>query len=272
MKLTELYPSPPLRGYISRYWSWQEEASLPPLLPGCGGEMFFYQQPVEIVRPDSEESVRQTSALLLPRDGAFRFRLRAPISFIAVRFRTGALRHFCPLAETELIDASLNPIDVWGKSAAQLEQRLYDAPHVSEKVQIIERFLLRQLALNKKDRHAWLDEATRRMYYRHSSVTQQELVALSGFGERYFQKTFKNHFGIAPRHFQRIIRLEQLTRHLLLNQQRDYLDTALEYGYYDQSHFIKDFRFFIGDTPSRFLQESNFRSHFYNTPSQQNVS
>lgn len=272
MKLTELYPSPPLCGYISRYWSWQEEANLPPLLPGGGGEMFFYQQPVEITRRGKGESVRQTSALLLPRDASFRFLAHAPISFIAVRFRTGALRHFCRLAETELIDASLSPVDVWGKSAAELEQRLSETPLVSEKVQLIERFLLRQLALNKKDRHPWLDEAARRMYYRHDSVTQSELVALSGFGERYFQKAFKNHFGVTPSHFLRIIRLEQLTRHLLLNRQRDYLSKALEYGYYDQSHFIKDFRFFIGDTPARFLQESNFRSHFYNTPSGQNVS
>ncbi|GKX60156.1 helix-turn-helix domain-containing protein [Leminorella grimontii] len=272
MKLTELYPSPLLRGYISRYWSWQEEASLPPLLPGCGGEMFFYQRPVEITRPGSKESERKTSALLLPRDAAFRFHAHAPISFIAVRFRTGALRHFCPLAETELIDVSLSPPEVWGKSAAELEQRLWETPRVDDKVQMIERFLLRQLTLNRKERHVWLDEAARRMYYQCNHITQRDLVELSGFGERYFQKTFKNHFGVAPRHFQRIIRVEQLTRHLLLHRQKDYLSAALEYGYYDQSHFIKDFRFFIGDTPSRFLQESNFRSHFYNTPSRQNVS
>ncbi|WP_058913874.1 helix-turn-helix domain-containing protein [Entomohabitans teleogrylli] len=100
------------------------------------------------------------------------------------------------------------------------------------------------------------------------TLTQHELVAQSGFSTRYFQQVFRQHFGVTPRHFRRIIRLEQLTRHLLLTRQRDYLDSALAYGYYDQSHFIHDFRHFTGATPSHFLQETNFSAHFYNYPSQ----
>lgn len=172
-----------------------------------------------------------------------------------MRFRTGALRHFSPLPETVMTDTCLSPIDIWGKPVAELEQRLCEAANTAAQVQLIERFLLQQLALNKKSSHLWLDEVVNRMYYRHRSVTQGELTAFSGFGARHFQKIFKNHFGIAPKRFQRIIRFEQLTRHLLLNRQQDYLSAVLDYGYYDQSHFIKDFKFFIGASPSGFLHK-----------------
>lgn len=267
MKLTELYPSLPLCNYVSRYWSWREEENLPPLLPGCGGELFFYQRPVSLIKSNVDCATQPGCVLLLPRHGAFQFQLREPTSFIAVRFRTGALRHFSQMPEALMTDTCLSPLEIWGRRAAELEERLCEAPDATAQVVLLESFLLEQLALNKKTSHMWLDEAVRRMYYQYQNITLDELIALSGFGTRYFQKLFNNHFGIAPRHFQRIIRFEQLIRYLLLNRQRDYLHAALEHGYYDQSHFIKDFRFFIDEVPSEFLQERNFCSHFYNTPS-----
>lgn len=267
MKWSALIPSPPLRPWVNRYWSWQEEANMPPLLPGTGGELFFwYQQPVGITSAIAPESACSRSALLLPRDCPFNFHSTAPFSFIAVRFRAGALRHFCLCPEAELIDTALHPREIWGDEIRHLEQKMAEAGGLRERIQHIEGFLLTQLQRHYRQQHHWLDEVIRQVYYRHSTVTQSELVTCSGFSTRYFQKIFRQHFGVTPRHFQRIIRFEQLTRHLLLNRQQHYLASALEYGYYDQSHFIHDFRYFTGNAPSRFFQENNFSAHFYNHP------
>jgi AraC-like DNA-binding protein len=51
---------------------------------------------------------------------------------------------------------------------------------------------------------------------------------------------------------------------LLLQRKRKYLDVALEHGYYDQSHFLKEFKNYVSEYPTSFLQEQNFMSHFYN--------
>jgi len=50
---------------------------------------------------------------------------------------------------------------------------------------------------------------------------------------------------------------------LLINKEKHYLSTALDKGYFDQMHFIKEFKYFMRCTPSGFLQEKNFMSHFY---------
>ena len=55
-------------------------------------------------------------------------------------------------------------------------------------------------------------------------------------------------------------------RHLLLARETDYLDAALERGYYDQAHFIREFEAFAKESPGRFLTPRNFMSHFYNPP------
>ncbi|MCW8114174.1 AraC family transcriptional regulator [Yersinia intermedia] len=267
MKFTELKPSPHLQPWISRYWSWQDEIQLPPLLPGCGAELFFFwRQKIKISDKKQHVSGYQHSAILLPRNNLFHFHSEVPVSFIAVRFRVSALRHFCPQNEVDMADTFLHPTDIWGKSILQLEDQLSETQNLTGQVKIIENFLTKKLKRYHRDNHPWLDAAAKMMYYKHKTASQQDFVALSGFGRRYFQKVFRQHFGITPCHLHRIIRVEQLTRHLLLNCQRDYLDSALDYGYYDQSHFIKDFRHFIGTTPSIFFQEHNFCSHFYNLP------
>jgi len=53
-------------------------------------------------------------------------------------------------------------------------------------------------------------------------------------------------------------------RHLLLARETDYLDAALARGYYDQAHFIHEFRALSGQTPTQLLTPETFMSHFYN--------
>jgi AraC-like DNA-binding protein len=270
MKMSELYPSPVLRPWLSRYWTWQNEPYLPPLLPGTGAELFFWHPyQVGLSHSGAPDIHQVRSALLLPRDRVFRFhKISPPVSFIAIRFQTGALRHFCRYQEAELTDTIVHPADIWGPDVCRLEQQLAEAGSVPEQVSRIESFLTAQLNLYHKHQYPWVDKVARQMYYHHRTMTLNEMVAESGFSNRYFQQIFRQQFGVTPHHFRRIIRLKQLTRHLLLARQRDYLDSALAFGYYDQSHFIHDFRHFIGVTPSRFLQETNFSAHFYNYPSQ----
>lgn len=265
MKVSNLRPGVLLRPYISRYWSWQAESVLPPLLPGCGGELFlYYREPVDLTLSNQQQYSQLISMLLLPRNHSFRFHSIRPASFIAVRFRTGALRHFCPQPEYELIDSCSSAADIWGLAGARFEQQIGEAANLAERVQLIERFLSARLQRHHKQQHRWLDTVTQQLYYRQRSISLSDLIEQYSLSTRHFQRVFKQNFGVSPKHLQRIIRIEAVTRHLLLNRQKDYLDTALAHGYYDQSHFIKDCRCFIGETPSRFFQENNFRAHFYN--------
>lgn len=271
MKINNLRASIGLRPYISRYWSWQDESELPPLLPGSGGELFFfYQHPATLFRSDLHQSSPQASLLLLPRNHIFRFQPNRAVSFIAVRFRTGALRHFSSLPECELIDTCTSAGDIWGTEGNMVEQQISETPHLTGRIQIIEQFLSAQLLRHRKPQ-CWLDTVTQQFYYqqlhyRQPSVSLSDLIEHYSLSSRHFQRMFKQNFGLSPKHFQRIIRVEAVTRHLLLNRQKNYLDAALAHGYYDQSHFIKDWRDVIGETPTHFFQEDNFRSHFYNPP------
>lgn len=267
MKISGIKPNSILRKYISRYWLWEDEAELPPLLPGSGAELlFFYKNPADIVQSDGQEYKHASSALLLPRKGRMRLKPIPSFGFFSVRFRIGALRHFSPLPEHELIDRCLDAAEIWGHAGSIIEERIVAAENLDKKVEIIDSFLIEQLKINFKNDYEWLDVAVNQIYYARNIAELGTLSKNYGICNRHLQRVFKNNFGLSLKYFQRIIRIEAVVRDLLLVRRSDYLGPALERGFYDQSHFIKDCKQFIGETPGRFFQEANFRSHFYNHP------
>lgn len=266
MKISDLKPNHALLPYISRYWSWENESQLPSLLPpGSGCELlFFYRKPIDIVQSNGKTYCQATSALLLPRSDYFKFRSDEPIDFISVRFCTGALRHFCPFPVNELIDNCLSAGDVWNKKGNAVERLIRRADGLSERVGLIESFLLEQLEANYKFKHRWLDPVFNHLFYQQKEANIENIVEQCGISLRQFQRVFLPAAGVNPKYYQRIVRMESVTRQLLLTHEKDYLSVALDNGYYDQSHFIKECRHFIGTTPGLFFNEDNFMSHFYN--------
>ena len=263
MKISKT-PHPALRPYISRYWSWDGEHELPVMLPGTGAElMFHYAAPVQIHKADGESGDLPRSVLLSPRGERFVLAAAAPVGFVSVRFRSGALRHFCQMPPGDLVDQCLSAVDIWGWAGREVEARLAEAGDLAARLRVIEGFLLAQWQACRQSRHDWLDEAFHQLYYCQTGGLDQ-VVAHSGVSIRQFQKVFKQHAGVSPKYFQRVARMEVIVRQLLVNRRHQYLDLALDSGFYDQAHFIKDFRRFAGETPSRFLRESNFCTHFYN--------
>ena len=61
--------------------------------------------------------------------------------------------------------------------------------------------------------------------------------------------------GVSPKSFARVIRFDQIKNELILNPQVSLTNLSFRYGYFDQAHFIRDFKQFTGKTPSVFRTE-----------------
>ncbi len=264
MKIDDIVPCAELRPYISRYWIWDGESELPTMLPGTGGELVFqYEGGMKVRLEDGEFQRLPKSAMLSPRCRRFPLHTQEPVGFVSVRFRVGALRHFCRIPSGELVDRYLSAADIWGRSGAAVEARITDSRTNGERISVVESFLLEQFRSNKQSSYEWLDRAFHQLYY-HRAKSLDMVVSQSDVSVRHFQKVFKQYAKVSPKYFRRVARMEIVMRQLLLDGRSRYLDLALENGFYDQAHFIKDFQSFTGETPTRFLRAPNFRTHFYN--------
>ena len=68
------------------------------------------------------------------------------------------------------------------------------------------------------------------------------------------QRGFQQVIAISPKVFARILRFQEAQRRLMFDPDADLTGLAYECGYFDQAHFIKDFKAFVGKTPSEYAQ------------------
>ncbi|MDR0431366.1 MAG: helix-turn-helix domain-containing protein [Tannerellaceae bacterium] len=79
-----------------------------------------------------------------------------------------------------------------------------------------------------------------------------EVANKSCLSIRHFERKFKNAVGISPKTFSKIIKFQYTRTYLKRNKNISLFSAAIDCGYYDQSHLIKDFRVLSGNTPSDF--------------------
>lgn len=260
MKISDLRPAALLRPLIDRYWSWENESQLPSMMLGTGSELMLHYGD-RLCTPAQIPLAR--SFLISPKTRRFTPQASGITGFISVRFRAGALRHFCAIPVHEIVDQPLDIYDLWGNAGVELEDRILHAVDMPSRLAVLDQFLLSMLQRYRKPER-WLDRSFEQLYYRTASL--DAVIAAAPVSLRSFQQTFKHNVGISAKHFQKIARFESVLRQLLLEKRSDYLGLALDRGYFDQSHFIRDCREFTGQTPLGYLQERNFSAHFYNRP------
>lgn len=97
-------------------------------------------------------------------------------------------------------------------------------------------------------------------------VTISDIIKKMGISERHMERLFKKYVGLSPKFYSRIIRFSYIFQ-LVHNEKMSWSEVAQYSGFYDQSHFIKNFREFTGEDPSNyFFDDNNMANFFLNRP------
>ena len=128
-------------------------------------------------------------------------------------------------------------------------------PHTDgEALALIRDGLLSQKGLREEDELA--SSLISSILSTKGQISVKELALKHTLSLRHVQRKFNAYFGISPKKFISLIRFKHFYKNRILKQQSQ--DHFLDYGYYDQMHFIKDFQKHLGITPSK-SEETAFR-------------
>lgn len=125
-----------------------------------------------------------------------------------------------------------------------------------ERIKILSQVLI-DLVDNSLVPIVWLDNAIASIYRCNGNISVNELVIASGLSNRHFSRVFSEIVGVPPKYFCKVIQLNSIFEVINTSDTNNLLQLALEYGYYDQAHFINDFKKLIGDSPERFLMSKD---------------
>src|ERR1700722_5924317 len=182
-----------------------------------------------------------------------------------VTFRPGGAFPFLGLPAGELQDSNASLSDLWGhRAASDLREQLLAAHSPQAKFKILERTFLGRINSLLEPTHSAVSFAVENFRHRPqrpiSSVTDQ-----IGLSDRRFIQLFSRQVGLTPKLFCRVQRFQQVLRNittLAAGSVIDWPQIALRCGYFDQAHFIHDFRAFSGINPTTYLaNKTQFQNH-----------
>jgi len=175
---------------------------------------------------------------------------------LIIAFKKGKAFPFYPYAMSELTDTVSGAELVFGRAIMDLREQLLAAQSIDRMFLLVEAFLVRQAGDAIQ-----MDISTRCIEYALLNIVNkptirrfQQLSDQIGYSQKHFINLFREQVGLSPKQYLRIIRFQKAVQAIEKNEFIRWSDIALESGYYDQAHFINDFKLFSGLTPNEYLK------------------
>lgn len=176
---------------------------------------------------------------------------KGEIMTFGVDFKPGGLYPFLNVPMHELVNKSPELEAVSFSIFHELIERVAYAGSVGEQIHVIEAFLLKRLEQANSLKPSVM-EALNKIAAASGNIRVNELAGQLFISERSLRRLFHEHVGLSPKTLCRITRLQRVIRHCKNDSHKSYLIAAYDSGYFDQSHFIKEFKEFCGNTPGQF--------------------
>lgn len=253
MSFTTYIPSEILRPFVkSMAISINESASSYKILPGTSIVMGFQFSGKLSYSQNTKTIPLNTSGITGLMNSYRIFNNAANTGSVLVMFtETGASAFFKdPLHE--LFDQSLALDDLMLRSQMDVvTEQINEADSDTERINAVENFLISRL--NNKASDELVSLAVNLIKQSQGNIKITALIEKLNISQSQFEKRFRKVVGASPKKFASIVRLDTI---LNANPKSNKLTgLAFDSGYFDQAHFIKDFKSFTGQTPEQYFKE-----------------
>jgi len=250
MKFDKHFPTDPLKPYIKYFVVAENELEKGyKVFPSSGLVIGFqYKGELALIK-DNTESKLATAGITGITDGYKIFKNSAGIGTVLVYFTEIGFTHFASHPANELFNLSLSLDDIFDKnSIREVEEKLVVANTDQLRIKIVEQFLVSQLKDIQTDK--LIVEAVKLIYQSNGTIRIKELNEKLFISQSPFEKRFRKVVGTTAKKFASIVRFNTVLENL--SESKTLSEICYENNFFDQAHFIKDFKQFTGDTPENF--------------------
>lgn len=263
MKL-ELYAIlPELQTYVKAICSMESDGvsssiSSVRVLPDACVELFinFSNSQDSFATVTGKKVFENSQSFVISRMSSFMdVQMKNKTGFISICFYPNTAYLFFQLPMNEVADSLTDLHELWHIEAKEMEEEVGSTGSEEQKVAIIQRYLLRQLNRNRFDKT--VEYCVQEINRNHKPFSVAELANKVGISQRQLSRKFNHCLGLSTKEFIHINRFIDSLVYLKKYPSMNLTDIAYESGYYDQAHFIHDYKTFAGLTPSAVLNAGN---------------
>jgi AraC-like DNA-binding protein len=236
-------PSPALADLIEHYWyvSWDLLG-----LPAQQQETLPHPNVQCVVEPGS-------TGIYGVHTGRFVRMLEGKGRVFGIKFKVGGFFPFYGAPVSELMDRSLALSRIFGDDAVRFESEVFAAHDMDAMSSAAERLLMSHLPTDDAN-VARVSAMVADIAADRSITSVDTLVAKTGLSKRALQRLFNQYVGIGPKWVINRYRIHEAVAQLQTGAPISWTELALELGYFDQAHFIRDFRKLVGRSPAEYAR------------------
>jgi AraC-like DNA-binding protein len=171
-------------------------------------------------------------------------------SFV-VQFKPNGFLPFSTIPIKEMENKAISLEKLFGQNGLDIEQKILNAKSTSDRIQIIEAFLLKLLA-DRTTIDNIVKSTIETILKANGQFSVTEYSQNNNVNRRQLARKFSTAIGLSPKQLAKTIRIQTALKALLNNEQTSLTDLAYQNEYFDQAHFIKEFKEFTGLTPKEF--------------------
>lgn len=259
MSFQPYIPCARLKPYVHMFWAWEGYSPSHPrehILPhaemeltiNLSGNLCFYY-------PEDNYQPRLFDGLVVggSRSAFFQVDTATPQSLLAVWFKPGGALPFLGVGAHDLHNQHVSLEALWGPATHVLHERLLEARTASRRFHILEEAFVKRLT----EPHTCFEAVQFALSALDTpKPSVRRVVEQVGMSAPRFIQHFRETIGLPPKRYCRLQRFHQALQLMAYKQHHGWTDLALRCGYFDQAHFINDFRAFAGITPSQYQPQS----------------
>lgn len=264
-------PDYTLKEYIQSYFSLETSAQKNAREPlhffqnhsqGTFDLMFGMNGAIELVNHKEETSELSHIFTIGLQEGFFGVRFQPQTSIFGVVFYPESFSKLFNFPLNEIANGGRRLDDDLSISYIDIYDQLKECSSDIERVNLLNSFFLKQLSQIDFS-FTKFDQLIKNNRLSANPMEISDMVNLSSLSERTVQRKMKQLLGVGPKSFSQVMRIKHVLTYIHDNPSKDWQDVLYLFGYYDQAHFIKDFKRYTGRTPKTFIKEDKGLSgHF----------
>lgn len=221
----------------------------------CGNAtlVFHYGSPSKFQKKNSSEYIEPNLVICGQQTKYYDLSLSGKTGMILIVFKPHGVKSFFNFPITELLNENLSLQDLANNDAIELNDKLFNSSNNEQRIIHLENFLIQRLIQNEDfDR---VDHAVKMIKNSKGQIKTHEIAQEVCLGIKQFERIFSKHVGLNPKKFTSIIRFQNVIQMKRKYKTSNMYQLAFDNGYYDQSHFIHDFKSLTDLTPRVFFNK-----------------
>lgn len=263
-------PGNELSAFVKCYWTLESPKEGIPekqrIVPDGCMEMIFHYGDLYRQYLDEKNSIIQPRCFVFGQiTSPLDIEPTGETGIFAARFHPDGFMPFAAIPVKEMENKAVALEILFGKDGLKLEKKVLEAQNTKQRINIVEDFLAGRL-LSPQSVDRIIESTVETMLTINGKLSIEELSQHMNINRRQLERKFSSVIGLSPKQLAKIIRLQNTLKMLLSQEFKSLTELAYDGNYYDQAHFIKDFKEFTGLSPKEFYADNlKMSSLFYSS-------